>query len=651
MKRKASDNDITEEKVSDSEREAYYSANFKEILRTVLKNSPEKHVLSDQAAKTANRFFELSEPHQQLYVRLFLRKRQWLRVCCIRYPDISPSMDLLARVLVEQGFLEGESLLADPAEVLGLLQVKELKALCKSLNLPTSVTGTQKAAMISSVLGHQATHRPLFGSSSSSFLATVSKRGKAVLGSCVRVAEGSADHFSRIMLLFSLSNSWVFEEEHSCQQIIYRMLQVKIGQVVYPDYDISVTRSLFASSQDFERFYAATKLEQMVLLATEKGVSPDDVTGGLSVKELAEIVRSELDDEVSRHAKGGQGGGSLPRFLLPFTAGYVNARTLGLCADHFEKSGRYEEACSLLRHLLSQDVFTSRRGKLWERLALNLDQHLGMKEECLDAVARALQDPHMRPHTRLTLLQRRQRVTRMSAMGKKKRRSTGVCPQPNEGEEEDAALVISDMPLRNAPEVFIQGKLCSSNSAALFVVSNQATSGSHTITRVEGYASHHYANQDGWPCIVHGEGSVFTTLFGLLMWDVIFAGGVDDVFRSPFQGAPLDLFTSEFSARRKELIESRLDWMREAEAEELQSEVVRIWNAHSGKACVGVNWELFATQDDTKMLAACVGGSLLGCICRQFSEDYAHSAGGLPDLTLWNPKTLQCKVNRLMIWH
>lgn len=35
--------------------------------------------------------------------------------------------------------------------------------------------------------------------------------------------------------------------------------------------------------------------------------------------------------------------------------------------------------------------------------------------------------------------------------------------------------------------------------------------------------------------------------------------------------------------------------------QELQSEVVRIWNAHSGKACVGVNWELFATQDDTKV--------------------------------------------------
>ena len=60
-KRRASDGDCRiEEKASDGEREAYYSANFKEILRAVLNSSPEKHVLSDQATKTANRFFELT---------------------------------------------------------------------------------------------------------------------------------------------------------------------------------------------------------------------------------------------------------------------------------------------------------------------------------------------------------------------------------------------------------------------------------------------------------------------------------------------------------------------------------------------------------------------------------------------------------------
>lgn len=60
IKRKADSDIQTDEKASVGEREAYYSANFKEILRTVLYGSPEKHVLSDQAAKTANRFFELS---------------------------------------------------------------------------------------------------------------------------------------------------------------------------------------------------------------------------------------------------------------------------------------------------------------------------------------------------------------------------------------------------------------------------------------------------------------------------------------------------------------------------------------------------------------------------------------------------------------
>ena len=52
------------------------------------------------------------------------------------------------------------------------------------------------------------------------------------------------------------------------------------------------------------RFYAATKLEQMVLLAAERGASPDDVTSGLSVKELSEIARSELDDEVTKGLLG-----------------------------------------------------------------------------------------------------------------------------------------------------------------------------------------------------------------------------------------------------------------------------------------------------------------------------------------------------------
>lgn len=34
---------------------------------------------------------------------------------------------------------------------------------------------------------------------------------------------------------------------------------------------------------------------------------------------------------------------------------------------------------------------------------------------------------------------------------------------------------------------------------------------------------------------VHGEGSTFSTLYGLLLWDVIFMDGIPDVFRNAYQ--------------------------------------------------------------------------------------------------------------------
>ena len=40
----------------------------------------------------------------------------------------------------------------------------------------------------------------------------------------------------------------------------------------------------------------------------------------------------------------------------------------------------------------------------------------------------------------------------------------------------------------------------------------------------------------------------------------------------------------------------------------------------------------------------CMGGGLLARVCELFAKDFAHSCGGLPDLTLWNPAETSCKV-------
>lgn len=60
---------------------------------------------------------------------------------------------------------------------------------------------------------------------------------------------------------------------------------------------------------------------------------------------------------------------------------------------------------------------------------------------------------------------------------------------------------------------------------------------------------------------MHTEGGIWSMLFGLLMWDVLFAP-VPDVFRNQFQTAPLDLPTPEFLPARKDVIEACLQRIR-----------------------------------------------------------------------------------------
>jgi Fanconi-associated nuclease 1 len=75
---------------------------------------------------------------------------------------------------------------------------------------------------------------------------------------------------------------------------------------------------------------------------------------------------------------------------------------------------------------------------------------------------------------------------------------------------------------------------------------------------VEELALQHYASPEGgrWAGL-HSEGGVWGTLFGLLLWDVLFMG-VPDVFRSPFQTAPLDLDSDAFYPARRSQLDAAL---------------------------------------------------------------------------------------------
>lgn len=83
---------------------------------------------------------------------------------------------------------------------------------------------------------------------------------------------------------------------------------------------------------------------------------------------------------------------------------------------------------------------------------------------------------------------------------------------------------------------------------------------------VENLALRYYAkheNMNGMHC----ENSLGTTIFGLLMWNVIFDDTVPYVFQSPFQSQPLDFGTKYFYLNRVDQAESRLAVLRKMDGE------------------------------------------------------------------------------------
>eukprot|EP00798_Chlamydomonas_sp_ICE-L_P020854 gene20854-27687_t len=158
---------------------------------------------------------------------------------------------------------------------------------------------------------------------------------------------------------------------------------------------------------------------------------------------------------------------------------------------------------------------------------------------------------------------------------------------------------------------------------------------------VEMLALEHYSSKEGggWSG-THCEGIIWSTLFGLLMWDVIFLP-IPEVFRSPFQTAPLDLGTDAFYPCRRGSVDRRLQEIENGGACDL---LTHTWKSQYRRWCKGVDWDRF-TLDQLLDICRCVGSLGLAVVCRTLAEDY--NCGGFPDLLLWRPKVGDAKLSEV----
>uniref|UniRef100_A0A8C8BU50 Fanconi-associated nuclease n=1 Tax=Oncorhynchus tshawytscha TaxID=74940 RepID=A0A8C8BU50_ONCTS len=609
----------TDKQDSDSPRLPYYLGNFLTVLEAVLENEDDRMLFNQEDLSAIHGFERLSVTGQKLYVRLFQRKRKWLQVNKLNYNEISTDLGPVAQELVEGGFLQTDSDLQELGEVLDLLPAPELRSLAKTFHLGGPGSGTQKHQLVEGLL-KLSRQRSLFALApgQNNIGTVILKRAKQLAGSCVRLHRGPRAVFSRVLLLFSLTDG--LEEEETAgggQGQLYTILLVNSGRLAFPDYTVQRRAKLFLDREDLIRYEAAMRALQEVITAMQTGHWEDAL--GLYTAAKTTWQETSKTYDLSHQEE-------LPVFLRCFTTGWAYTRILSRGVEVLQRLRCYKEAVKELRSLLSQSVYCpDSRGRWWDRLALNLQQHLKLPEQAISSIRDGLSDPLVRTGHQLSLHQRANRMKESPSY-------------------KNYHPVLSDLPtihVNDVTHVTIRGQLFpheggTGKNVFLMPAEEGAEGGYSTVMcSVEELSLAHYRRQ-GFDQGIHGEGSTFSTLFGLLLWGVIFMEGIPDVFRNPYQPCPLDLFTDCFYGNRREAIETRVQVLCEASIETLHNLMAEAWTDQEGKMCSLVNWERFSSLQRAQSLVSCLGGSFLGGMITRMAKDYRHCRAGLPDLVVWN---------------
>lgn len=134
--------------------------------------------------------------------------------------------------------------------------------------------------------------------------------------------------------------------------------------------------------------------------------------------------------------------------------------------------------------------------------------------------------------------------------------------------------------------------------------------------------------REDWESVHYVENSVFTALFGLAFWDVIFTS-VRGAFVNPFQHAPVDMFSGAFYARRSALIEQRINDLQTAPS--LCDELQRVYLDQYGYSNAWVSWQ-YPHWDVLEQALLAVPWPHLEAIWRRMLFDPQANRSGFPDL-------------------
>ncbi|KAF2351349.1 hypothetical protein FHG87_017895 [Trinorchestia longiramus] len=450
------------------EHNGYYLDNFQTILDAVCSCPADYKLFNDEDRYILSSFASLSLAAKKLYVRLFQRKIEWKRVSKIEYQDICDTEDIILYIkeLGYAKYLLIENELESPGVALALLTGEEVTALAKEMKV--NVNGKNKTDLINTLLNNckiQPTIAAAFSGTTGSTHAThlLLHRTKAVLGPCCCVSERVRRVLLRVFTLYSLPRYDEDDDSGQSHQLV-TLLRVNLGQVKYPtntvrirQHDIFSTRDDLIQFEECQELYSAVK-EHMENRCWQEAVDVTDRADALyqRLSSLPAVLNHDCE---------------LPRFLRRYTSLSLLVHVKAQRVEALQRLKKYKNAVKVLRELLAQTIHHQDwRGAWYDRLALNLDQHLKMHAEALEVVYEALRDPEVRVGHRLALSLRGQRLlaffARHAAKTSKKRKhddedANDSNTRPSVGGIANLSSVPSDIEFiepMEAPRVVIEGR-------------------------------------------------------------------------------------------------------------------------------------------------------------------------------------------------
>jgi len=601
----------------------YYVTNFEYIIQCVIDCTDDRDLFNDNDLEIVAAYRKMSLMSRKLYCRLFNRKHAWLPSTSIRYEEI-PHVESSAEELLNVGLLQDKTKLDEIAQVLAILPASDIKQLGKEYHVEKKAT--TKCEIISELLKQTKRKSAMssFFKGGQTMEKLLLKRALSFVGSCLRLEPESRSVMVRVLCLWGIARWWEDREGDRPPSTLTALLLANQGRITYPEYFIQRKTKVLRNREDVLLFEEALRLEGRL----QEAVTNKDWDEGYLVYQMLKVFYDKLESDVLEHVK------QLPGFLRRFTAPVLAVFGLSKCVDLLEKMKRHGEAVELLENLLEGDLLGRYRGLWWERLTLDLEQHLRKPEKALDKLEKALEDKDVREGRRLALCRRVAKIC-------KAKKNVKICSRL---ESFSCSLNWVDPCSDDLPSVAISGKLLPrdnvSGSKSVFIVTSPG--GGVTYCSVEELVRSHY-REAGFLEGVHGESAVFGTVLAIVFWDIIYLTDVPDAFRGPAQSAPLDWDSDDFYAARKDAIDARLEEVAGMGKEGVEELIVKGWEEHAGVSSVA-GWDWFRSGQHLASLVRCIQPKTLSRVLGRLIRDHRATRSGFPDLTVWNPGTNELRV-------